>query len=189
MRHMILVWVCYVPLLIAENTALSNFYSSLKQNLILKMEIDFFQNQFGNAFKSSGIFYVVSDRKYVYDSFPLKIIVEDDLITTVNDETKQLVYSSIDNDYLSILDILSGNLENIEFLDKKNKHINHFKVLKLGYKGNFQFDRGSDQLKLINLFIDEDQNLMVKVKSVDFIDHFDMSSIYNENFEVIDLRD
>ena len=60
----------------------------------------------------------------------IKIIVEDSLITTINNETRQLVYSSIDKDHLSILDILSGNLDNIEFLDKTSKHIDHFEVLK-----------------------------------------------------------
>ena len=189
MRHIILVWICHTILLIGEDTPLKNFYKSLKQNLILKMEIDFFQNQFGNTINSSGIFYVAANKKYVYDSSSIKIIVEDSLITTINNETRQLVYSSIDKDHLSILDILSGDLDNIEFLDKTNKHIDHFEVLKLGYKGTFQFDRDSGHLKLIKLFIDGDQNLMVQVKSVNFIDHFDMSSIYNENFEVIDLRD
>ena len=58
------------------------------------MEIDFSQNQFGNTFNSSGVFYVISNRKYVYDSFSIKIVVEDSLITTVNNETGQLVFSS-----------------------------------------------------------------------------------------------
>ena len=189
MRHIILVWICHAAFLIGEDTPLSNFYKSLNQNLILKMEIDFSQNQFGNTFNSSGVFYVISNRKYVYDSFSIKIVVEDSLITTFNNETGQLVFSSIDKDYLSILDILSGNLENIEFLDKTSKYLDHFEVLKLGYKGAFQFDRDSGLLKLVKLFIDSDQSLMVIVKSVDFIDHYDMSIINDKNFEVIDLRD
>ena len=189
MRHMILVWICHMAILIGEDTPLDNFYGSLKQNLILKMEIDFFQNQFGNIFNSSGIFYISANGKYVYDSSSIKMIVEDSLITTINNETKQLIYSSIDEDHLSILDILSGNLNNIEFLDKTSKYIDHFKVLKLGYKGTFQFDRDSGLLKMIKLFIDGDQSLMVEVKSINFIDQYDMSIINDKNFEVIDLRD
>ena len=189
MRHMILVWICHTALLIGEDTPLNNFYRSLKQNLILKMEIDFFQNQFGNTINSSGIFYVAANKKYVYDSSSIKIIVEDSLITTINNETRQLVYSSIDKDHLSILDILSGDLDNIEFLDKTNKHIDHFEVLKLGYKGTFQFDENSGLLNLIKLFVDEDQSLMVEIKSIDFIDNYDVLDINHNNFEVIDLRD
>ena len=189
MRHIILVWICHTALLIGEDTPLKNFYKSLKQNLILKMEIDFIQKQFGNIFNSSGTFYISANRKYVYDSSSIKIIVEDSLITTINNETRQLVYSSIEKDHSSILDILSGNLNNIEFLNKTSTHIDHFNVLKLGYKGTFQFDKNSGLLKLVKLFIDEDQSLTVEVKSIDFIEYYDISDINDNKFEVIDLRD
>ena len=186
---MILVWICHTTFLIGEDTPLKKFYKSLKQDVVLKMEISYSQNQFGNTFNSSGIFYVIGNRQYVYDSSSIKMIVEDSLITTINNETRQLVYSSIDKDHLSILDILSGNLDNIEFLDKTNKYIDHFEVLKLGYKGTFQFDKYSGLLKLVKLSIDQDQSLMIEVKSVNFIEHFEISNINDKNYEVIDLRD
>jgi hypothetical protein len=62
-------------------------------------------------------------------------------------------------------------------------------VLKLGYKGTFQFDKDSGLLKLVKLSIDQDQSLMVEVKSVNFIEDFDISDIKDKNYEVIDLRD
>ena len=189
MRHIILVWICHTVFLIGENTPLKNFYKSLKQNLILKMEIDFFQNQFGNTFNTSGLFYVIANRKYVYDSSLIKMIVEDSLVTTINNETRQLVYSSIYKDHLSILDILSGNLDNIEFLDKKSEHIDHFEILDLGYKGTFQFDRENGLLKLIKLHAGADQVLIIEVKSIDFIRNYNFPDINGKNFEVIDLRD
>ena len=189
MRHIILVWICHTVLLIGENTPLNKFYKSLKQDLILKMEIDFSQNHFGNAFNSSGIFYVIGNKKYVYDSFSIKILVENNLVTTINNETGQLVYSSIDKDNLSVLDILSGNLDNIEFLDKTSEYLDHFEVLKLGYKGTFHFDNNSGLLKLVKLFIDEDQKILVEVKSVDFIEYYDVPVIDYKKLEIIDLRD
>ena len=189
MRHIILIWIFYVTFLIGEDTPIDNFYKSLKQNLILKMEIDFSQNQFGNTFNTSGVFYVISNKKYVYDSSSIKIVVEDTLVTSINNETGQLVYSSIDKSHLSILDSLSGNLDNIEFLDKTSKYLDHFKVLNLGHRGMFQFDKNSGLLKLVKLFIDSDQSLMVVVKSVNYIDHYDMSIIVDKNFEIIDLRE
>ena len=189
MRHIILVWICHTALLTGEDNLFKNFYKPLKQNLILKMEIDFFQNQFGNIFNSSGTFYVAENRKYVYESYEIKMVVEDSLITTINNETGQLIYSSIDKGHLSILDILSGNLNNTVILNKTSKHTEHFEELKLGYKGTFQFDKNSGLLKTVKLFIDDDQSLMIKVKSVDFIRQYDMSDINDKNFEVIDLRD
>ena len=189
MRHIILVWICHTTLLIGEDSLLKNYYKSLKQNLILKMEIEFFQNQFGNTFNSSGKFYVAANRKYVYDSFAIKMIVEDSLVTTINNKTRQLIYSSIDTDHISILDILSGNLDNIEFLDKTSKHIDDFAVPNLGYKGSFQFDNDSGLLKSVKLIIDEDQSLMVEVKSVGLIENYDLPEFNHKNFEVIDFRD
>ena len=101
MRHFILVWICQSALLISDHTLLKNFYNSLnnKNNLILRMEINFSQNQFGNTFNSTGAFYVISRNKYLYDSFPIKIIVKDSLITSLNNETMQLVYSSIEKEH------------------------------------------------------------------------------------------
>ena len=189
MRHMILVWICHTVFLIGEDTPLNKFYKSLKQNLILKMEIDFYQNQFGNTFNSSGIFYVIANKKYVYDSNSIKIIVEDNLITTINNETGQLVYSLIDKDHLSILDILSGNLDNIKFLDKPTKHLDHFEVPSLGYKGTFQFDNNSHLLKLVKLFIDDDQSIKIEVKSVGFIENYSIPVIDYKKLEIIDFRD
>ena len=189
MRQIFLVLICHAALLIGENTPLKNFFNSLKQNLILKMEIDFSQNQFGNTFNSSGIFYVIENRKYVYDSNPIKMIAEDSMITTINNDTRQLVYSSIDNDNLSILDILSGDSDKIEFLVKTDPYIDNFKVLKLGYEGTFQFDKNSGMLKSVKLFIDEDQSLIIEVKSVSFIENYDILNINDKKFEIIDLRD
>ena len=189
MRNIILLWICYATLLSGENTPLKNFYNSLKQNLILKMEIDFFQSQYGNTFNSFGTFYVIAHGKYVYDSSSFKIVVEDSIITTFNYETMQLVYSSVEKDHLSILDILSGKLEYIEFLDKTNTHTDHFKVENLGYQGTFQFDKNTGLLSLIKLFIDEEQSLKVEVKSFDFINNYEVMDINHNNFEVIDLRD
>ena len=189
MRHIILVCICHTALINGKDIPLNNFYKSLKQNLILKMEIKFLQNQFGNTFSTSGIFYVAANKKYVYDSSSIKMIVEDSLITTINNKTRQLIYSYIDKDHLSILDILSGNIENIEFLDKTSKHIDDFEVNKLGYKGSFQFDNDSGLLKSVKLIIDEDQSLMVEVKSVGLIENYDLPEFNHKNFEVIDFRD
>tara|TARA_B100002051_G_scaffold273939_1_gene313846 strand:+ start:783 stop:1352 length:570 start_codon:yes stop_codon:yes gene_type:complete len=189
MRHIISIWICYAAFLIGENTPLNNFYKSIEQNLILKMEIKFFQNQFGNTISSSGAFYLAPDKKYLYDSYEIKMIVEDSLITTINYETRQLVYSSVDKDHLSILDILSGKLDNIQFLDKTNKYTDHFEVQNLGYRGTFEFDKDSGLLKLVRLHVDDDQSLKIEIKSIDFVKNYEMSIVDNENFEVIDLRD
>ena len=189
MHYILFVWIFNMSLLSGMDTPLNNFYKSFENNLILKMEINFFQNQFGNTFNSSGIFYVIEDGKYSYESSNVKMVVEDSLITTINNETRQLIYSSIEKNYLSILDILSGNMENIVFQDKSKTHINHFKLLPWGYEGAFQFDSISDQLKSLKLSIDDDQNLIINVKSIDFIDHINLLDINYNTFEIIDLRD
>ena len=189
MRHIILVWIFYVVFLFGDDTPLKKFYKSLDQNLICKMEIDFFQTQFGNTFNSSGVFHVISKRRYVYDSSSIKMIIEDSLVTTINHETEQLIYSSIEKDYLSFFDILSGHVNKINFIDKNNTHVDHFIVPNSGFKGAFEFDKNSDLLKFINLFIDKDQSLLVEVKAIDFIKHYSIPDIDKSKFDIIDFRD
>ena len=101
----------------------------------------------------------------------------------------QLVYSSLEEEHVSILGILSGNLKNIELLENTSKYIAHYKVLDLDYEGVFQFNKNSGLLKSITLTIDAHQYLSVKVKSVDFIIYNDMPNINYDNFEIIDFRD
>ena len=191
MRHLILALVCQSALLFSDHTLLKNFYNLLRDdnNLILKMEINFFQNQYGNTFNSSGAFYVVSNKEYLYDSPQIKIIVKDTLITSINNETKQLVYSYAEKEHLNILGILSGNLYGIELQENTDKYSAHFKVLDLDYEGTFQFDKNSGLLKMVTLTVDENQNFAIEVKSVDLIMDNGIQNIDHNNFEIIDLRD
>ena len=93
MRQIFLVWIYSIALLLGQTSPLKTFYSFLNQNHIVKMEIDFYQKQFDNSFRSSGFFYLIGEKNYVYDSLLFQMIVKDSLVTTINHETNQVVYS------------------------------------------------------------------------------------------------
>ena len=119
MRQIFLVWIYSIALLFGQISPLKNFYSFLNQDHIVRMEIDFYQKQFDNSYRSSGFFYLIGEKNYVYDSLSFQMIVKDSLVTTINHETNQVVYSSIQKEQLTILDILSGEKEYVEFIVQK----------------------------------------------------------------------
>ena len=68
MRQIFLVWIYSIALLLGQTSPLQTFYSFLNQDHIVKMEIDFYQKQFDNSYRSSGSFYLIGEENYVYDS-------------------------------------------------------------------------------------------------------------------------
>ena len=94
MRQIFLVWIYSIALLLGQISPLKNFYSFLNQGHIVRMEIDFYQKQFDNAYQSSGSFYLIGEKNYVYDSLSFQMIVKDSLVTTINHETNQLSHIS-----------------------------------------------------------------------------------------------
>ena len=110
-------------------------------------------------------------------------------MTTINHETNQVVYSSVDSRQLGIFDILSGNKEFIEFSDNKNNdYVNNFIVHGLGYRGLFEFDRATGILKLIRLEISDSQIILIDIKSIDIVKDYTTPDFDKNKFEIVDLR-
>ncbi len=189
MRQFLLVWAMFIVVLFAKENQLNNFYKLLTQDSIIKMEINFYQKQFENSFNSSGSFYLLSKNNYCYDSPLYKIITRDSLITTINHETNQVVYSPVDSRQIGVLDILSGNKNFIEFTDDlKNSWVHNFTIRDLGYNGLFEFDKGTEMLKMVKLEIGDGQIIVIKIKSIQIIKDYTIPSFDKNTFEIIDLR-
>lgn len=189
MRQFSLVWVIFVVAIFGEENHLNNFYKLLNRDNITKIDINFFQKQFDNSFNSSGSFYSLSKNNYCYDSPLFKIIAEDRVIMTINHETNQVVYSSIDSTQVGILDILSGNKSFIEFTDYvENSYIYNFAIHDLGYTGFFEFDKVTGKLKMVKLEIGDNQIIMIEIRSIKIIKNYIMPTFDRNIFEIIDLR-
>ena len=189
MRQIFLVWIYSIALLLGQISPLKNFYSFLNQGHIVRMEIDFYQKQFDNAYQSSGSFYLIGEKNYVYDSLSFQMIVKDSLVTTINHETNQVVYSSIQKEQLTILDILSGRKEYLEFLDESDaSNVKKFNIPNLDYSGSFEFDQDTGLIKMIKLDIDYNQNVSIMVLSIEAIGNYTKPDFDLNRFEIIDLR-
>ena len=166
MRQFLLVWVLIITLIFGGENRLNDFYKFLGQDGVIRIDINFSQKQFESSFGSSGSFYLIDKLNYFYDSPSFQILTNDSVLTTINYETNQVIYSSIDNNQLGVFDILSGNKEYIEFSDNKNNsYVNNFIVKELGYSGFFEFDRNTGKLKFIKLEIGDSQIILIDTKS------------------------
>ena len=122
MHQLLFLGVLIITLVFGGEPQINNFYKLLDRGDIIRMDINFSQEQFENSFNSSGYFYLIDKLNYFYDSPSFQILASDSLMTTINYETNQVVYSSIDSRQLGIFDILSGNKDFIEFSDNKNNN-------------------------------------------------------------------
>ena len=189
MRQVLLVWATFIVVAFGKENKLNNFYKLLNQGNIIKIDINFFQKQFESSFSSSGSFYSLSKKSYFYESPLLKIIAEDSLIMTINYETSQVVYNSVDTNQIGILDILSGNKKFIEFTNEaKNSYVHNFTIHELGYTGFFEFDEDTEKLKMVKLEIGDSQIIVIEIKSINIINDYNVPTFDKNMFEIIDLR-
>ena len=131
----------------------------------------------------------MTKKKYAYETSSFIVVMEEDHIKTINSNTRQIIYSSFNNNQINIFDILSGDSDQIKFLDDKNEYINNFDIPQYGYRGIFEFHQNNGLLKSIKLNIDEYQTFMVEVKSIDFIEYYEIPDINDYGFEIVDLRE
>ena len=167
---------------------LKNFYKLLEQSSVVKLNINFNQNQFQKNYNSFGDFFILGPRKYFYDSPDLKISVDSNDVVTKNYLNKQIVYNDLNEGELNLFDILSGNLNYIEFSDFKvdlNKY--NFHIPNLGFQGYFLFESESGFLKLIFFENDYNQSITIDINKIEILDTYN-PEIEEEDFEVIDLR-
>ncbi len=189
MRQFLFVGALIITLIFGGEPRINNFYKLLNRGGIIRMNINFSQKQFENSFNSSGSFYLIDELNYYYNSPSFKILASDSLMTTINYETNQVVYSSVDKLQLGIFDILSGNKEFIEFSDNNNNdYVNNFIVDGLGYSGSFEFDIDTGILKLIKLEISDSQIILINIISIDIVKDYIMPDFDKNKFEIVDLR-
>ena len=167
---------------------LENFYKLLEQHSVLRLSISIIQEQFEKKYKSFGDFFILGSNKYFYDSSELKISVNNNEIVTKNYLSRQIVYNDLVKSELNLFDILSGNKNNIEFVDYKGDENRYdFHIPSIGFKGHFLFEHKSGNLKLISLDNDLKHSISININNIELLDVYN-PKIEKEDFEVIDLR-
>ena len=167
---------------------LENFYKILKNSPVVKLKINFTQNQFDRNFNSSGDFYILGHQKYFYESPDIIIYVDSSYAMTKNLLSRQIIYNSLDEMQFSLFDILSGNRKHIEFGDI-NIELNRFaySIPSVGFKGYFLFESKSSLLKLIFMKIGINQHITISVDEFKILENY-LPKIGTQGYEVIDLR-
>ena len=168
---------------------LDNFYKMLENPGAAVFKMKYTQTKFGSVSESVGVCYFINSREYFYHSENIEIYAQVDQIVTKNLKTKQVIFSSINKEHLSLMTILSANKDKIKFTDNYDQDFNyHFTVSQLGFDGFFSFNNKTGLMQSLNLEIGQNQSMYIEVISIELIDSFSMPKVNAENFDIIDFR-
>ena len=165
-------------------------YMNAKGGRIL--EIEFYQEQFGERFESNGTFFYLGKRYYTFDALDQRITFNNGEITTINKVGKQVVYDQAIPGEVTIFDILTGtnkSLQTGETLLEKNGFRIPFTLLDWEMHGTIRTIPDSGKPKEIILKTDENSEIWIKIVSVESVKGRDVTTIDLTEYEIIDLRE
>ena len=150
------------------------------------------QEQFGEQYNSTGTLYYLKNRKYVFDTHNQRISYDNDIITTINKSTKQIIYDkNVEND-ITVLDILSGTNDQLEITDsilEKDGFRTSFYLNNWDMRGDIWTIPNTGEPKKIVLKIPGDENIILNIISSEITTKNNIPEIDITKYEVIDLRE
>ena len=156
------------------------------------LNIHFYQEQSGSYFESDGLLYYFSDIHYAFDMKDQRITYNNDMITTINKTTKQIIYDmNIEND-ISVLDILSGKEDGLkigEVILEKNGYKIPFLFSKWDIKGALWVAPRTGEPNKIMLDSYNDMQIIIKINSSELGHKKQIPYIDTSEYEKIDLRE
>ena len=156
------------------------------------LEIDFYQEQLGDRFESSGILYYTGNDRYTFDDQNQRISYNSGTIITINKATKQVIYDSTIPGDVTVFDVLSGNENAIqigEILMEKNGFRIPFILKDWDISGTLWTVSGTGQPRRIILRPTNDSEIRIKVNSSQPVEKKNIPHLDIEAFEIIDLRE
>jgi len=183
------IFLVFTKVLLSQNTAYEKFQKYIQSPMGCVIGIEYFQSYFEEKVGSSGIFYI-KGKMYIYDNEKQFIKYEDGFITTINKPNKQVVYDFINENDMTIFDILTGNNKNIHIDDEvieNNKIRILFNVDLWGIKGSIWISQQDGSPEKVTLIQDEDLKISIDIKSITNRVEFNPPKYDILDYEVINL--
>ena len=192
MKNIIIISFFLIELLWSQNSAYKNFQSYMNVDGGVLLDINFYIEQSKNYTESNGLFYYFGDMHYSFDIEDQRITHNNGVITTINKNTKQIIYDLRTENSISILNILSGEKKGIELGDiilEKNNYKIPFILDELDVRGVLWVLASTGEPKKIILESYDDMKIKIKIKSLEVGHMKQIPFIDTSEYEKIDLRD
>ena len=192
MKNIIIISFFLIELLWSQNSAYKNFQSYMNVDGGVLLDINFYIEQSKNHTESNGLFYYFGNMHYSFDIEGQRITHNNGVITTINKNTKQIIYDLRTEDSISILNILSGEKKGIELGDiilEKNNYKIPFILDELDVRGVLWVLANTGEPKKVILESYDDMKIKIKINSLEVGHMKQIPFIDTSEYEKIDLRD
>ena len=192
MKNIIIISFFLIELLWSQNSAYKNFQSYMNVDGGVLLDINFYIEQSKNYTESNGLFYYFGDMHYSFDIEGQRITHNNGVITTINKNTKQIIYDLRTENSISILNILSGEKKGIELGDiilEKNNYKIPFILDELDVRGVLWVLASTGEPKKVILESYDDMKIKIKINSLEVGHMKQIPFIDTSEYEKIDLRD
>lgn len=192
MKNIIIISFFLIELLWSQNSAYKNFQSYMNVDGGVLLDINFYIKQSKNYTESNGLFYYFGDMHYSFDIEDQRITHDNGVITTINKNTKQIIYDLRTENSTSILNILSGEKKGIELGDiilEKNNYKIPFILDELDVRGVLWVLASTGEPKKITLESYDDMKIKIEINPLEVGHMKQIPFIDTSEYEKIDLRD
>ncbi len=192
MKNIIIISFFLIELLWSQNSAYKNFQSYMNVDGGVLLDINFYIEQSKNHTESNGLFYYFGNMHYSFDIEGQRITHNNGVITTINKNTKQIIYDLRTENSISILNILSGEKKGIELGDiilEKNNYKIPFILDELDVRGVLWVLASTGEPKKVILESYDDMKIKIKINSLEVGHVKQIPFIDTSEYEKIDLRD
>ena len=165
-------------------------YMSQEQGRLFSINLDY-QN-FGENFTMSGNLWYFNPKDYVFDTQSERISNKNNMITTINKLTKQVIYDKNFKNNFDIFDFLGNTGGGIKvlssFIEEELIKIN-FALFKWDAEGTIWIMQNTGEPKRISINISDNETVELEIILSKVISTSSLSYIDISEYEIIDLRD
>ena len=165
-------------------------YMSQEQGRLFSINLDY-QN-FGENFTTSGNLWYHNPKHYVFDTQSERISNKNNMITTINKLTKQVIYDKNFKNNFDIFDFLGNTRGGIKvlssFIEEELIKIN-FALFKWDAEGTIWIMQNTGEPKRISINISNNETVELEIILSKVISTSSLSYIDLSEYEIIDLRD